>query len=80
MSSPPKIKNRRPSTTSETSTAPLFRTQSYDQDAEDSKVNIQTFEEGFDDDNLDEMPDNQPPAFRSLESELEDVGDEEAMA
>jgi hypothetical protein len=45
---------------------PLFREQSYDQDAEDSKVQLPN----FDDDDLD-LPDNEAPAFRSLEAELE---------
>jgi len=47
-------------------TTPLFREQSYDQDAEDNKIDLPSFE----DDNLD-VTDSEPPAFRSLESELE---------
>lgn len=45
---------------------PLFREQSYDRDAEDSNVELPN----FDDDDLD-VPDNEAPAFRSLEAELE---------
>ena len=80
MSGPPKLKSRQPSTTSETSITPLFRSQSYDQDAKDSKDHMQNLEESYEDDNLDGIPDNQPPAFRSLEDELEDAGVDEALA
>ncbi|KAK5738706.1 hypothetical protein LTR17_005838 [Elasticomyces elasticus] len=51
---------------SEGPTTPLLREQSYDMDAEDSKVYMQSFE---DDDDLD-VSDTAPPAFRSLKDEL----------
>ena len=53
------------------STPPLFREQSYDQDAEDSN-HVPTFE----DDDLEDVADSQPPAFRSLEDELMDPDDD----
>jgi len=47
-------------------TPTLFREQSYDRDAEDSGAHMPTFE----DDDLDDVADSQPPAFRSLEDEM----------
>ena len=44
----------------------LFREQSYDQDAEDSNVQAHTHQ----DDDLN-VPDSEPPAFRTLEAEFE---------
>lgn len=59
--------SRKASATSERPSTPLFREHSYDQDAEDSAITMQTFE----DDDLDGVDDSDgPPAFRSLESEL----------
>ncbi|KAK4507441.1 hypothetical protein PRZ48_001176 [Zasmidium cellare] len=65
-----KPRSRHASATEERPSTPLFREQSYDQDAEDHKVDMQTFE----DDDLDDVADSEPPAFRSLEAELEDEG------
>ena len=65
---PPKPRSRVPSASSEGPTTPLFRSQSYDQDAEDNNVTMQSFE--GEDEDLD-IADNQPPAFRSLEDELD---------
>jgi len=62
---PAKVHSRPVSTSSETSSTPLFREQSYDQDAEDSEVRMQSFA----DDDLD-VPDSDAPAFRNLEAEL----------
>ena len=45
---------------------PLLREQSYDRDAEDNQVDMQS----FDDDDLD-VQDDEAPAFRSLEAELD---------
>ncbi|TKA81464.1 hypothetical protein B0A55_02925 [Friedmanniomyces simplex] len=58
--------NRRVSDSSEGPTTPLFREQSYDRDAEDSRLHLQSFE----DDDLD-IADSAPPAFRSIEEELD---------
>ena len=54
----------------------LFRENSFDQDAEDTQVRMSNFgdAEGEQDEDLD-VPDNEPPAFRSLEEELEPAGD-----
>lgn len=65
-----KPRSRHTSATSERPSTPLFREQSYDRDAEDHKVDMQTFE----DDDLDDVADSEPPAFRSLEAELEIEG------
>ncbi|KAK0868332.1 hypothetical protein LTS02_003646 [Friedmanniomyces endolithicus] len=60
-------RDRRVSDYSEGPTTPLFREQSYDRDAEESRVHMQSFE---DDDDLD-IADSAPPAFRSLGDELD---------
>ncbi|KAK5168097.1 uncharacterized protein LTR77_006665 [Saxophila tyrrhenica] len=67
--------SREPSGMSDGPTTPLFRSQSYDKDAEDHSVNMQSFE----DEDLD-VADNRPPAFRSLEAELDSADEEGAMA
>lgn len=67
--------SREPSEVSQTSEPPLFRSQSYDNDAEDSKVHMESFE----DETLD-IADNEPPAFRSLEAELDGAADDDSMA
>jgi len=81
FSEPSKQSSKRTSDTPETPATPLLRSQSYDQDAQDSKMPMQDLDgaEGSDDDNLNDVPDNQPPAFRSLESELEDAGVNETV-
>jgi len=50
----------------------LFRATSYDQDAEDTQAQMSSFgeAEGEGDETLDDMADDAPPAFRSLEDEL----------
>lgn len=58
--------SRQVSESSQLPITPLFRDQSYDRDAEDSKVQMQSFE----DEDLN-VADSKPPAFRSLEAELE---------
>lgn len=58
--------SRQVSASSDVPTTPLLREQSYDLDAEDNEVHMQSFE----DDDLD-VADSEPPAFRSLEAELE---------
>ena len=68
LSEPPKPANRRTSAVSEAPTTPLFHSQNYDCDAEDNQAHMESFE----DEDLD-IADNQPPAFRSLELELEDA-------
>jgi hypothetical protein len=58
----------------------LFREQSYDRDADESLAvaHMPTFEEdeddepGANDDSLEDVVDSQPPAFRTLDDELED--------
>lgn len=60
-----KPRSRPASGTSQRTMTPLFREQSYDRDAEDNGVE-------FDDDDLDDVADSEPPAFRSLEAELEE--------
>ncbi|KAK5134158.1 hypothetical protein LTR08_006933 [Meristemomyces frigidus] len=65
-SSSSRAPSRQLSASSEAPTTPLFREQSYDQDAEDNEMPSQIFE----DDDLD-IADSEPPAFRSLETELE---------
>ena len=67
--------SRQRSNISDVPTTPLFRSQSYDNDAEDSNVHMQSFE----DETLD-VADNEPPAFRSLEAELDDAGDDGDVA
>ncbi|KAK0926157.1 hypothetical protein LTR91_007886 [Friedmanniomyces endolithicus] len=65
---------------SEGPTTPLFREQSYDRDAEDSRVHLHSFEDE-DDDDLDlDVADSAPPAFRSLEDELESPAGEQSPA
>lgn len=52
---------------------PLFREQSYDQDADDSApIAIEDVAEGFEeDDSLDDIPESQaPPGFRTLQDEM----------
>ncbi|KAK0783253.1 hypothetical protein LTR75_014166 [Friedmanniomyces endolithicus] len=68
--------DRRVSDYSEGPTTPLFREQSYDRDAEDSRVHMQSFE---DDDDLD-IADSAPPAFRSLGDELDSPAAEQSPA
>jgi hypothetical protein len=61
----------------------LFREQSYDRDADENLAvaHMPTFEEdeddepGTNDDSLDDVADSQPPAFRTLDDELEDDED-----
>ena len=50
----------------------LFRENSYDQDAEDTDARMSNFgeTEAEGDETLDDMVDDEPPAFRSLEDEL----------
>ncbi|KAK3051646.1 hypothetical protein LTR09_007301 [Extremus antarcticus] len=67
--------SRQPSALSDGPTTPLFRSQSYDQDAEDNSVHMQSFE----DEDLD-VADSQPPAFRSLEAELDSVDGDGSLA
>ncbi|KAM0723286.1 hypothetical protein Q7P37_001487 [Cladosporium fusiforme] len=63
----------------------LFTANEYDQDAEDAHAQMPDFDEteleAEGDEDLDDVADNQPPAFRSLEDELDEpstiVGDEE---
>jgi hypothetical protein len=58
----------------------LFREQSYDRDADENLAvaHMPTFDEdeddepGTNDDSLDDVADSQPPAFRTLDDELED--------
>ncbi|KAK1821985.1 hypothetical protein LTR12_003509, partial [Friedmanniomyces endolithicus] len=69
-------RDRRVSDYSEGPTTPLFREQSYDRDAEDSRVHMQSFE---DDDDLD-IADSAPPAFRSLGDELETPAEDQERA
>lgn len=82
----PRPKSRQPSTASDGPTTPLFRSQSYDQDAEDhQEVRMQDFEDDEEEEEGDEdldVADDAPPAFRtggarSLEDELGDFGEEE---
>ena len=75
LTQPPKPLSRQTSTASDASTARLFRSQNYDQDAEDNSAHMQSFE----DDDL-EIADNRPPAFRSLEAELESADGNDNMA
>lgn len=75
LSEPPKQKARQASAASETPTTPLFRSQGYDQDAEDNQVQMQS----FDDEDLD-VADSEPPAFRSLEAELEGATEDDIVA
>lgn len=72
----PQPRSRHASATSERPSTPLFREQSYDRDADDTGVTMQSFE----DDDLD-VADSEPPAFRTLESELEPAmaGEEEQL-
>lgn len=66
----PNAASRTASATSDRPNTPLFRENSYDEDAADSAITMQTFE----DDDLDGVADSDgPPAFRSLESELEEA-------
>jgi hypothetical protein len=58
-------------------TTPLFKMQSYDRDADDSAITMRDFDEDEDeqqeeeDDSLDDVADEEPPAFRrSLEEEM----------
>jgi hypothetical protein len=61
----------------------LFREQSYDRDADENLTvaHMPTFEEdeddepGTNDDSLDDVADSQPPAFRTLDDELDDDED-----
>jgi hypothetical protein len=64
--------SRQPSAASDAPPTPLFRSQSYDKDAEDSSVHMQA----YDDEDL-EVADNQPPVFRSLEAELDGAGEDD---
>lgn len=65
----PQPVSRKASAASERPSTPLFREHSYDEDAEDSAITMQNFE----DDDLEGVADSDgPPAFRSLESELEE--------
>ncbi|KAK6395237.1 hypothetical protein LTR65_000707 [Meristemomyces frigidus] len=66
LSNEPSSHSRQVSSSSDAPTTPLLREQSYDLDAEDNEIHMQSFE----DDDLD-VADSEPPAFRSLESELE---------
>ena len=63
---PPRPRSRVASSGSDAPTTPLFRSQSYDKDAEDHNVNMQSFDEEPEDEDLN-IADNAPPAFRSLE-------------
>lgn len=59
---------RQASGSSERLNTPLFGEHSYDQDADDNAISMQTFE----DDDLEGVADSDgPPAFRSLEREME---------
>ena len=75
LTQPPKPLSRQTSTASDASTARLFRSQNYDQDAEDNTAHMESFE----DDDL-EIADNRPPAFRSLDDELESAVEEDNTA
>ncbi|KAF2484404.1 hypothetical protein BDY17DRAFT_127713 [Neohortaea acidophila] len=70
-----KAGGRHASFTSEGPTTPLLRSQSYDLDAEEGHVHMQDLDDGLEDDDLDDMADHQPPAFRNLEAELGDAGE-----
>jgi hypothetical protein len=73
LAAPPRPSHsRQPSGASDAPTTPLFRSQSYDKDAEDSSVHMQA----YDDEDL-EVADNQPPVFRSLEAELDGAGEDD---
>lgn len=75
MSNSGQRRSRHASGTSERPHTPLFREQSYDRDAEDNnEVDMPNFE----DDDLDDVADSQPPAFRSLEDELDEEATEAA--
>ena len=71
---PPKPRSRVPSAASDAPTTPLFRSQSYDRDAEDNEVSMRSFE----DEDLD-IADNAPPAFRSLEDELDTAVEDDEL-
>ena len=55
--------------TSEAPMTPLFRSNTYDEDADASKLQMDDFEHEEEDEDLD-VDDSQAPAFRSLEDEL----------
>jgi len=61
----PRPDSRQVSSSSEGPATPLLREQSYDRDAKDNNVRMQSFE----DDDLD-IADSEAPAFRNLETEL----------
>ncbi|KAK3725041.1 hypothetical protein LTR37_000551 [Vermiconidia calcicola] len=67
-------RGRPQSASTESPITPLFRSQSYDRDAKDNNAYI--MEDSFEDENL-EIEDKQPPAFRSLEAELDDATEDE---
>jgi hypothetical protein len=75
LTEPPKPRSRVPSAASDAPTTPLFRSQNYDQDAEDHNVSMQSFE----DEDLD-IADNGPPAFRSLEDELDTAIEDDSVS
>lgn len=74
----PDVQDDAPSTPPE-----IFGEDNYDQDAEDAQAKMSNFGEadGEGDETLDDMADNEPPAFRSLEDELgpPSTTEEEAM-
>ena len=78
QSEPPRLKSRQASASSDGPTTPLFRPHSYDDDAEDNQVHLQSFDETIEDEDLD-IADNQPPAFRSLDLELEAADEDESL-
>ena len=79
FSEPPRSKSRHPSASSQGPNTPLFRSQSYDEDADDRKLQMESFEEGVEDETLD-IAENGPSAFQSLEDELENLAGDDSLA
>ena len=75
LAQPSQPRSRQTSAASDAPTTPLFRSQNYDQDAEDRNTHM----ESFDDEDLD-VADNEPPAFRSLGDELESAVEHDNIA
>lgn len=84
-----KAQGKQPVTEDPSTPPELFTANEYDQDAEDAHAQIPDFdepetEEAEGDEDLDDVLDNQPPAFRSLEDELDEPstvgGDEDEGA
>lgn len=84
-----KAQGKQPVTEDPSTPPELFTANEYDQDAEDAHSQIPDFDEpeaedAEGDEDLDDVLDNQPPAFRSLEDELDEPstvgGDEDEGA